>query len=120
MSATFNQNEDLDVEFRLDNCTITPERKAYLASELKLIPQLVQDLPFRKLHIDIHKHPHKSDFHLKMCLKEGDTQIFTGGRHHELMPAFHSCVNKMVAKLQNHKKFRIGKHQWQREPEIEC
>ena len=109
MNQTLETRPGLDMEVRLQNCTLTTERLAFLKSELGTIPQLVGKFTQPRLHLDIHKHPRQKDFHLKMSLKLGKDTLFTGDRHHDLMPAFNACVSKMIMNLEKLEGKRINR-----------
>ena len=108
-------NQRLQIEFRLQNCSLTAERKEFLENHLGNIPRLVENFPSTRLHLDIHKHPRNGDFHIKMGLHLKHETLFTGSRKEKLMPAFNECVDKMVAEIVTHKRKLSGKHRWERE-----
>jgi len=109
MNQTLGTKPHLDLEVRLQNCTLTPERLEFLKSELGTIPHLVGKFAQPRLHLDIHKHPRQKDFHLKMSLNLGKDTLFTGDRHKDLMPAFNACVSKMIINLEKLEGRRLSK-----------
>jgi ribosome-associated translation inhibitor RaiA len=108
----------LRVEFRFQNCSVTPERREFLETHLGLIPQLIAQFPVADLHVDVHKHPQKEDFHIKMSLRLNSETLFTGDRNAEMMPAYNHCVTKMVAKIKDFKEKLSRKHRWEKDTAV--
>lgn len=105
----------MHVEIRLQNCSLTAERMDYLKEDLGLIPQLVKNFPVAELHVDIHKQAHQHDFEIKMSLRLPKDTLIVGDQHHDLMPAYHQCIHKMVGKIKDYKSKLSNKHRWQEE-----
>lgn len=107
----------LAVELRLQNVTLTQERKAYLQENLGSLPKLTQKLPSAQLHADLHKHPHQNDYHIKMSLKLHNETLFTGERDQDLMAAWHRCTSQMASNLKEYKEKLSRKHRYAKDQE---
>ena len=98
------------VEFRLQNVTLTDERRQYFKENLGAIPQLVARFPTAEVHADLHKHPHKGDYHVKMTLKLNNETLFTGERDMDLTAAWRRCTSQLAANTKEFKEKLARKH----------
>lgn len=98
------------VELRLQNVSLTDERKQFLRENLGSIPQLVANFPIAEIHADLHKHPHRGDYHIKMSLRLHNETLFTGERDNDLLVAWRQCTSQMASNIKNFKEKLSRKH----------
>ena len=98
------------VELRLQNMTLTDERKQYLRENLGALPALVAGFPTASLHADLHKHPHKGDYHVKMSLTLPNETLVTGERDTDLLVCWRHSVQQMAASVKTFKHKLARKH----------
>jgi len=104
----------IPVELRLQNMTLTDERKQYLRENLGKIPLMAASFPVAELHADLHKHPHQGDYHIKMSLRLHNETLFTGERDNDLLAAWRRCTQQMAANLKEFKQKLSRKHTYEK------
>ncbi len=108
----------MHVELRLQNISLTDERKQFLKEHLGHLPEMTAHFPVCELHVDLEKYPHKGDFHVKMSLRLNNETLFTGERDDDMVVAWKSCVTQLTANLKEFKEKLARKHTYDKLPEM--
>ena len=118
MNHISDDSGSIHVEIRLQHCSLTPERRDYLAAELGKLPRLVAKFPNPHLHADVEKFQNGTfKIHLSLALS-GETRT-AGAEHENLVTAWHRAIEKLASSVIEYKDKLDHRREWSRTAAVE-
>ena len=94
---------NLRIELDSKNCELSPEELEKMTDGLAPLREPLRNFPVSDLYITVEFHSPSQDYHVKTSLVLTGRTLFTGDDDHEIYPAFHRCVRKLISKVDAYK-----------------
>lgn len=102
----------MNVLFHTESFELSEDLRHQLEGELSVLSKVVATFPLRDLHVHIHRHPQKGDFHLKMDLHLPGATLMTGERGLQYHPLFTACAKQLLSKAKAFKEQLDHRSEW--------
>lgn len=98
----------LQLRIQTESCELTPRERKAIDDDLRNLLQVTEVFPVADLHMHVHLHPNKRDYHVTAHLHLPKRVLVKGGRGTVLQEVSEQCIRKLVAEVKTYKEKMSG------------